>query len=176
VTTLYFGTGVTDFTGVKTFFDAIKANFPNGLTFTYPTTVDVINEATGQLTGSVVGTTLASTVSITTASVYSGVSGAIVRWNTGLIQNGKRVTGRTFLVPLVKECYDTNGTLASGTISGIQTAAAALLSGYGDGLKVWSRPYAGAPGTGEGARAGIYATVIGQTVPDLAVVLRSRRT
>jgi len=96
VTTLYFGTGVTDFTGVKTFFDAIKANFPNGLTFTYPTTVDVINEATGQLTGSVVGTTLASTVSITTASVYSGVSGAIVRWNTGLIQNGKRKRSRTW--------------------------------------------------------------------------------
>lgn len=177
VMTFYLGSGVTDFTPIRTFCNSLTGVMPNGLSFSFPTTVDVFNEANGQLTGSLPATTLATVSSSVTAAAYSGTSGALVRWNTGLIQAGKRVAGRTYVVPLAGSNYDTNGSLSTTCIGLIQGAANTLLTSLTDGLKVWSRPVTAdatktPPVVG---RAGAIATVISAAVPDLAVVMRSRR-
>lgn len=99
---------------------------------------------------------------------YSGASGAVVNWRTGDVRFGRRIRGRTFLVPLAGSCYDGDGSLTTTALTDIRDFAAAMVGGDLDSeLGVWSRPRNGS--------GGVFATVTGYSVPDLAAVLRSRR-
>lgn len=64
--------------------------------------------------------------------------------------------------------FDTSGTLTTAALGWIRAAADGLIEGeFEQQLVVWSRPVGGS--------GGVAAPVIGQRVPDLAAVLRSRR-
>jgi hypothetical protein len=179
VTTLYFSTSVADFTPVRTFFNSVMTTCPQSLTFSYPTSYDVINEATGQLQTTVATAAQAVSTSLTTAGTYSLTSGALIRWNTSAVVAGNKVVGRTYIVPLAGSQYNNNGAVASGTITTLQNAANALLAAYGDGLKVWARPFKGRTGVAGKpdipARVGSFATALSATTPATPVVMRSRR-
>lgn len=152
---------------IRTFFNALVTLLPSGLTIQVPSSGDVISESDGTITGAwSVGSTPAVVTGTAVAS-YAGNAGAVVHWLTAGVVVGRRVRGRTFLVPLVS-AYDTSGSLSSGALSTISTAAAAYVTGQGGVAVVWSRP---APG-----RSGSLHSITSSRVPDLAVSLRSRRT
>lgn len=163
----YVGSLVTAQTAIRQFYQDTSTFYPTGLTVSVPSSGDQINEATGQIIGSWSGSAQTN-VTGTGAGNYSGPSGAIVNWRTSLVVNGRRPMGRTFLVPLVVANYDNSGTLASATVTGIQNAANALITALAGELKIWHRPDTKGPGVG--------ATVISAQVPDMAAVLKSRRT
>ena len=153
--------------GISSFFDAIKGLLPLNLTITVPSTGDDVDPQTGEVVGS---WSQAPTTPVRTGSnvaVYAGSTGAVVHWRTGGVVGGRRVRGRTFLVPLVG-AYDSGGSLSSGAISTLQTAANGLVSTAGSAFSVWHRPTQFV--------AGSTHQVTSASVPDLAVVLRSRRT
>ena len=151
---------------VRSFWDAIKALLPNGISIQVSGAADEINEVNGQLVGSQSTTTPAAVLG-TAAGAYAGASGAVVNWNTSGVISGKRVRGKTFLVPLVG-VNDTSGSLTTGTITSLQTAAAGLITGFGGTLVVFARPREFTGGQAH--------VVTSASVPDLAAVLRSRRT
>lgn len=95
---------------------------------------------------------------------YSGATGAVINWVTSTIAQGRRVRGRTFIVPLAAG-FDTSGSLGATTITAIQGAAQTLAEGS-PGLVIVKRP--------PGAVVGEYG-VTGASVPDRAAILRSRR-
>jgi len=163
----YVGSLTTAQTAIRAFYAALVTYLPNNLTITVPNTGDQVEEATGKITGVWTGAAQA-VVTATGTGNYSGASGAIVNWRTGAIVNGRRPIGRTYLVPLVSGSWDANGTLATATQAGIQTAADALIVALAGELKIWSRP--------KPTIAGANVTVVTAQVPDMAAVLRSRRT
>lgn len=178
----FFDTGTSDFhtpehavnaaTRVKDFFTVNSAYFPNGVNIAIQSDAEVINEATGQLETVYNAGTIAPIVGAGTAGdKYSGASGIVVTWRTAGVRNGRRVRGRTFLVPVVSGAYDSNGTLGSTAISNFQTAGTTLLTPPTGQLPlgVWSRPSV------KGAADGVWHKATACTVPDLAAVLRSRR-
>jgi hypothetical protein len=179
VSTHYFSTSVADFAAVRTFYNAIKDHFPNLLTFQFPTSYDIINETDGKLASTVATAPLTQVSSASAAQGYSAATGALVRWNTSAVINGNKVVGRTYLVPLAQQTYANTGTVSTTVTNAIQTAANAMLSSYGDGLKVWARPFKGRTNVPNKpdipARAGSFATALSATVPTTAAVMRSRR-
>lgn len=150
-----------------TFFNAIKAFFPNAVTWDIPASGDVIDETTGLITGAWTAGTAASITATGGAVSYPAGTGGYVRWQTAGIVDGRRVRGRTFMCPLVIGGFDTTGTIAVATQTGIQTAATTLV-GSGK-LLIWHRPPAG-------AATGSTHAVIAATVPDKVSSLRTRRT
>jgi len=166
-TNLYVGTGVINQTEIRTFFNAMVALLPSGLTIQVPNTGDVVDEATGTITGAWTGAAN-TVVTGTSATVYAGSAGACVNWRTSALIAGRRPIGRTFLVPLASAAFQNDGSIATASLSTIQTAATALITNLAGELKVWSRP--------RPAIAGANVTVTSSNVPDLAVVLRTRRT
>lgn len=99
---------------------------------------------------------------------YSGPSGAVVTWRTNDLRNGRRIRGRTFLVPLYSGAYEPDGTLTTNALGILRDFGDNIRGGGLDGdLGVWSRPVNGS--------GGVFATVTGHSVPDMAAVLRSRR-
>lgn len=160
---------------IRVFFQALIALLPNGLTIQVPAVGDTVDDATGTVIGTWGVGTPPAVVTGTSASVYAGQSGAVVHWLTTGLANGKRVRGRTYLVPLSTAAYDTQGSIATAALATIGGAAAALVVTLGGNLKVWHRPSApGAPPPAPftGQSFGVVAT----RVPDLCVTLRSRRT
>lgn len=99
---------------------------------------------------------------------YAGPSGAVVNWITNDYRFGRRIRGRTFLVPLAGDAYEDDGTLTSSALSDLRSFGGQLLGGSGSAqLGVWSRPRDG--------QGGVFATAVNYRVPDMAAVLRSRR-
>lgn len=152
---------------VRNFFFAIRAHLPSSVTIQVQPTGDVIDEATGQITEQV-DFEQPPTVAGSGGADYSAASGAVVNWNTTSYRNGRRVRGRTFLVPLGSITYDGNGDLDSETVTAIRTAATELATAsLPNPMVVWSRPRDGSPGQAH--------AVTSASVPDLGAILRSRR-
>lgn len=150
------------------FFNAISDLMPLELSWIVEGEAAVLDEQTGQILDYETVSENPVPGSGGLPGGYSAASGAVVTWNTSGVRNGRRVRGRTFLVPLAGSVYEDDGTLTSTTINTINDAAVELVGeGFDSGFCVFSRP--GADGNG-----GAYP-VTGFRVPDMAAVLRSRR-
>lgn len=160
---------------VRTFWDSLKVYLPNELKLTVLSTVDIYNDATGELTGSYAAPVPPTTVLGTSAATYAGGAGLKINWNTGTIRNGRRVRGSTFIVPAATVVFSATGTIdpsAGGAVSTAATTLIANLSSGGAPLLVWSRPLVK---DGSITRAGASAGVINGICGPKSAILRGRR-
>lgn len=153
---------------IRGFFDAIKGILPSVATIQVSGEVEVVDSETGNLIDAVsAGVPGVVTGGIT--GVYASPVGAVVNWRTGSVRNGRRLRGRTFIVPMAGSQF-ASGILLPAAQTTIQTAASALAdSTQTPDLFVFGRP------TSSGASDGVAAVVTGAQVPSLAAILRSRR-
>lgn len=150
----------------KTFWTSVAAIMSGYVTLTVPNSGDQFDAATGALVGVWTAGT-AGTITGGGTGAYAGGVGACVTWQTSLIHNARKVRGRTFIVPLAANQYDTDGSLASGAVSTINGAAATLLSSLGTAGRIYARPTLTVPGDG--------GTIVSGAVKDHVSWLRSRR-
>lgn len=151
------------------FFAAIATSLPDAVSVEVEREVDVIEDSTGELVNSLQSTE-GGVVDGTGGGGYAAAVGAVVNWRTGGIRNGRRIRGRTFIVPLVGGSFNAQGQLIQAVADSILTAATSLsaTSGTPD-LFVYARPSAA------GLSDGTSSVVTGCNVPTLGAVLRSRR-
>jgi len=154
--------------GVRKFFADISLDLPS------TTKIDVIGEAavidipTGKMLDVIPFTPPTQASGGATGGV-SAASGALIHWSTPNVRNGRRLRGRTFLVPLATGSFENNGTIIGASLTRIENAANGLRSVPGVTLGVYGRP------TFKGASDGVWAIAASARVPDKQVVLRSRR-
>jgi hypothetical protein len=159
--------------GIRAFFDALKTYIPNGTSISVQAQIDELDTVSGDLLSSAAMTVIPAVVTSTaTAVAYAAGSGFCVTWQAGGVFNGRRIKGRTFIVPAVG-CYETDGTLTAGVISAVQTAGAALIATAGADLAIWNRAYNDA--TPPVATSGLVTSATTCVVKDTAAQLRSRR-
>lgn len=155
----------------RTFFNGLAQVLPGPVSVQVLGDVDVLDPTTGELQ-EVHAVTQPALVQGSVGSTVSFASpvGAVVGWRTNQVRNGRRMRGRTFLVPLSSTSFETNGTLLGNAITIINTAATALRTSTGTThIGVYGRPSA------PGATDGIWAQASANTCPDMGAVLRSRR-
>lgn len=153
---------------VFAFADGIRPTLPSVARLEVSPEVAFLDEATGDLLSYATATTPPEAVVGAVAGAYSAPTGASITWNTPAIAKGRRLRGRTFVVPLGGTMYDLNGTLSSQAVNFLTNAATALIGdGTGPQAVIWSRPVNGAGGS--------IGTIDAFRVPDRAAVLRSRR-
>lgn len=167
VTVLHFMNGGPDPSGATlAAFQAIASTLPSGVTIEVPSSGDIIDEATGQLTNVWDGPSPGGTVTGSASNAAAAGVGAVVTWDTGGIVNGKRVRGRTFLVPLATAAYEADGTISASYLNEFPDFANALI---GAQLCVWHRP------TTPGGSDGSNHEVTSFRLPDKVAILTSRR-
>ena len=147
-------------------FEAAKAVFPLDLVITVPGTGDSIEDTTGELTG-VWSTSGGDTVEGTGDYGTAAGVGACINWLTGGIIDGKKLRGRTFIVPIHALNYADDGTLAPTTFTVLSTLANDLQAA--GPLAVWHRP------TTAGGSDGNSYGVIANRLRDKVAYLSSRR-
>ena len=157
---------------VRAFFVALQGAVANGTWWSWESELAVIDETTGLITGYYTITPPA-TANAVGSGTYAAPAGAVVTWQSQRVLRGRRMRGRTFIVPLSGGALESNGTLGSGTITALLTAGNTLITAAnaaGHAMVVWSRP---------DPEAGIVVGEIGVVelarVTDKAAVLRSRR-
>lgn len=155
---------------VKTFAQALNGVLPNGLTLTTLGDVEEIEDTNGQLVDIHSVAQPTPMVSNVTAGPYAAPVGAVINWRTGTVRKGRRIRGRTFLVPLIGACFENNGTLIASALTTINAASTTFIAdAVAPDLGVYARPSA------PGATDGQWAPISSFNVPDMGAVLRSRR-
>lgn len=163
---------------LKTLYTTLLLRMPLALTSQVETAGDFLEATTGTITGA---WSAASTLpaSGSAAGVYAAPVGLCLTWTTGTITDGKRVKGRTFVVPMSQNVYGADGSAENTNLTAIRDAAAAFQVATSGNLVVWHRPRAARAADGSRpavvARAGSHAVVTGSFVRDKIAVLRSRR-
>jgi len=154
---------------VRTFFNAIASYLPNTVFVNVDPEVEVIDIATGTLLRSFTVATPATVAGLNTNS-YSAAVGAVINWRTDGIRRGRRVRGRSFLVPLSSGAFAITGQLGGPVVTALTSAAQALADNTGTpDLFVYGRP------SGTGADDGVAYVVSNANVPPMGAVLTSRR-
>lgn len=152
---------------LRTFYTALVGRLPSAVRIDIEGTVEIIEESTGTLTSFVQVTPGASIVGTATGG-FSSATGACINWITDGVRNGRRLRGRSFIVPLGGTSYDSDGTLGGPTLTALQDAANALAESPVD-LQVYGRP--SSAGAADGYAEGVTST----RVADKTAILRSRR-
>lgn len=146
----------------------LEAPLPTGVSIQVSGSVEVIDSDTGQLTGYVDVDQPDAVEGDAAGTNFSAPSGAVVNWLTDDVRFGRRIRGRTFIVPLSGSAYQADGTLTTSALGSLNDFASAMRSwDFDSEFGVFSRP--------RGGSGGVFATCTGHRVPDMAAVLRSRR-
>ena len=178
VNTFYFLDVATAIESLNRFYTSIQSFMPNDVHVNVQRAGDTIEDTTGALTGSWLGGVTNPIVMGSTA-VYAGPAGIMVGWETGVVADGHRVRGRTFLVPGASNIYDVDGTILTSALAPLQAAATQLVLEQSSSFVIWHRPRLARVATATrkalSAHAGSHALVTTSRVPDKVVVLRSRR-
>lgn len=153
-----------------TFYGHLRDQMPAGMSYNVEPAGEVLDEATGKAVSAWSAPTPYNGTSTTAATPYAQGVGSSVIWTTNAFHNGRRVRGRTFIVPIISTMFESNGTLETGYLGSLQTWATTLATG---GLmRVYSRPPLPVP---PGAILGASFAVSGAIVKDKASTLRTRR-
>lgn len=163
-------------TATRTFFDAIKGVLPGVVKIDVLTDVEILDVATGNLMGVQTASAQAQVVGSLAQTVsWAAPSGVCITWNTAglrtVTSKPRRVRGRTFIVPVATNVFDSDGTLTTAALTTLNTAATGLRGNFsGQEFGVYGRP---GPG---GSPAGVYHSVTGHRITDQVAILRSRRS
>lgn len=169
VATFHFNSSTTDMSALRTFWDAVKANFPNTVVITIPNSGDQISDDSGQITGAWSGPAQTNVVGTGGVAGYLSTAGPMIRWTTPQVVNGRRPIGKTFLVPSMSTQFSSAGTITGATVTAYTTAAQALVVAYAGEMKTYHRP------TGSPPHGGVACTIISGVCINKQAVLRSRR-
>lgn len=141
----------------------LGGDLPNDVTISFESEVKEIDVPTKALIGVHAVTPPASITGVQT-STYAAPSGAKVDLITNAIVAGRRLKGRTYIVPLIGSSYADNGQISSGARGRLNTAFEAFRDQPGAySLAVWSRTH------------NVLADVAACSASTRAAVLRSRR-
>ena len=146
---------------VGTFWGAVDAVIVNQVTWATEAEVLVVDEASGAITG-VLTTTPQTGTGGGSSEAISRALQVLVKWNTGVFINGRRLIGHTY-VPALTEIANDNGNVLAATRTTVDTAAEALIADAGSNFAIWS------PTSGQADAA------VSASVPTKFAVLRSRR-
>lgn len=155
---------------VEAFFTSWKPFRPPSTFLGTDPQVQELDENSGNIQAFWAGTTAAPAAGTGPASGFSAVAGACINWSTANALNGRRVRGRTFMVPICGTALDaSNGTIDNTALTTMRAAANTLQT---DGtivrLVVWHRPSV------LGIDGGAY-DVISSSISDKCAILTSRR-
>jgi hypothetical protein len=157
---------------VRTFWDAFKTYLPNEVVLTVSPVVDVYSTSLGALVGSYTAATAPAQVTGGDTGIYSMASGVKVQWNTGVILNGRRVRGSTFIVPAGGTAFTVSGLVGATPRSSINTAGANLISAMATATHpfgVWSRPKTTT------SDDGVFSAITAPETVEKGAILRGRR-
>jgi hypothetical protein len=154
----------------QTWLTAQRAYFPPAVTTGIDPAVSEHNEQTGEVESFWQVTPNTAVAGTSASTNFTSGAGYCITWSTAGVRNGRRVRGRTFVVPVSSSSFEADGSLANANRTA-WLAQATTLAGDSDNVRLGI--FAHTPGAliPDG---GIY-DVIGASIRDRPAFLTSRR-
>lgn len=169
-TTVMYFFEVGDIAALRADLDAMYTAFADRLdtltTWSIATSGNVLDEATGTLVGDWAEPTAQTGAGLASGQPVSNAAQALLQWRTGVVVNGRRLRGRTFIPGIAQQALD-GGQLSAATQADMAAAAQAFAVDPDVSLVVWHRPSDSGPGEA-------HAVTTGSVWNELAV-MRKRR-
>lgn len=148
---------------IRQFFLTNIGLFPNEVSIAFDSEV-IMMDVAGNLTA-VFPVNPGAVVVGNQTFAYNRAAGIRVDWGTGRIVGGRRLTGRTYLVPASLGAFADDGTVSAPTIAAVTASGQALITALDSvsNLSVWSRKHAAVH------------DVLTASVPAKGAILRGRR-
>lgn len=130
-------------TAINTMINTNAGGIPADVSWVMDTIVESYDGVLGTITGELPAAGAISPESGTNGSAYANGVGLTIKWKTGGMFNGRRIQGRTFIVPMAGQQFQTDGSLDAGVAASWQTAANAYIAAMGPlnvTPLVWGRP------------------------------------
>jgi hypothetical protein len=124
---------------VRQFWFAISGQLSTSVTANVSGVVDTIDPVTGDLTGSEATTAPASVTGSQASAPLPIEVQALVTWETGVVADGRRQRGRTFVPGLTEDTNSDGVAPSSATRTVLDLAAAALVADANSVLLLWRR-------------------------------------
>ena len=161
---------------MRSFFLSLQAFFHSTWTISVSPIVQEFDAATSQLLSEVsMSATPAAVAGSGTPAAFAGGSGICIIWKTGYVLNGRRLNGRTFLVPVAGNAFENDGTPTASALTSINSACTTLIAASSD-FCVWGKTFTKpVPPAKPVQIGGVAASVTSAVVKDSASQLRSRR-
>lgn len=144
ISTFFCAAGTAMNSHLNSFFTSLAAYLPSDVNIQIEPNGDTIDSATGLITAAWADTPEALLTGTATGG-YSAVSGALVQWGSATYLSGRRLRGHTFIVPINDTAYDNTGVISAAYVTGLTSAAAALVSSMAGNMMIWQRPRVAAP-------------------------------
>lgn len=122
---------------LTTFFGAIANYVPSGITWSVPSSGVDIDSDTGLAVASWIGPAQTPVTSSATGG-YAGPGGAVIQYDTGVFIEGRRLRGKTFVVPINGSNLASNGQLSTACQTALTNAATTMATGAAS-LSIYSR-------------------------------------
>lgn len=130
-------------TAISTMLLANAGGLPTDVSWNIDTIVEAYDGVLGTITGELPAAGAVAPGAGTNTSSYANGVGLTIKWKTGGMFNGRRIQGRTFIVPMAGQQFETDGSLGAGVAASWQTAANAYIAAVqsaGATPLVWGRP------------------------------------
>lgn len=147
---------------------ATAANMPTGVSYACASVAQYFSDA-GVLLGEQPVSVLPSAINGSGGTTYPGGVGAVIYWNTGSVNGGHKVRGRTYLVPLANNVFSSDGTLSTAFVSSLQAAVNTFVGTN-------PPPCVNTRTLGKPGRSNNTIQVLSGSVKDRTAFLRTRRT
>lgn len=152
----------------KSFFEGLVSYLPANVSVAHDSLCEHYDDFGEKQDVVTAGTGQANSVG-TGAGAYPNGAGAWINWVASQFVAGRRVVGRTFLVPLYTSAYQNDGTLAAAFVTALQGLGTTLITGFPNVVIRYDRT------DKKGTRFQGTSTVQAVNVKDKAGILRSRR-
>lgn len=166
-------------TKVELFTTEVAKVIPSGVTLKVANDCELIDANTGDLLDvRTVATAAGKSNSSYVGQSYAAAAGAVINWRTASVHRNRRVKGRTFIVPIAGNSFESNGTLNGGTVNTLIAATVPLLNtATSPDFGIWSRPKRtkNPDGSVTTTPDGTWSVATSASVPDMSAVMRSRR-
>jgi hypothetical protein len=147
----------------RVFFLQLASQLPNDVTVNFDSEVLDLNED-GTLSA-VWAVVPPAVVTGLNNSEFNRAAGAVINWATGVIVAGRRLSGKTYIVPMAMNTFDTVGVLTTVSRDLLIAVAEDFINDTAANrpLRVWSRTHATS------------AVAVSSSVPSAGAILRGRR-
>lgn len=152
-------------TAIRQFFSGLTVGIPTDVSIQVEGQGDELDVSSYQIIGQWSATQPAVVVG-GAGDPYAGPAGFVCTWRTSTVINGRRVLGKTFIVPAAG-IFQTDGSILNTYLATAQAAASDLVASADYDQVIWHKS--------GGDFGGSLAPVVSAHVPDMAAVLRSRR-
>lgn len=158
---------------IHTFYNTGPSSYPADITFTIDAIVQQYEWTTGAIVGTVAMSSVPAPVAGSSSANYGAGLGAAINWKTAIVRRRRLMRGRTFMVPLAANAFNTAGEVATSVVGAFTTAAQLLIASLpdtGPHLVVWGRP------TNHTTSDGVVGEINSAVCSAVPAGLRSRRS